>query len=276
MRAWIAVNARFAAPPEDWARLHLTFQRFGIDSTEQRDEPPTLIGYLPEPADPRGLVEALREAGAARVDVERVEEENWAEAWRAFFRPRRFGGRLLVCPSWCREEPRPGEALVVLDPGQAFGTGDHPTTALCLELLVAVDPAGRSVADVGCGSGILGIAAAELGARRVWGSDVDPLAVEIARANAKGNRVDAEFVVASGFGEERGPFDIVVSNILSEAIIDLAPEVGARLAPAGVWIASGIIAQNWPDVRRAIERAGFRVVRLEQEGEWITALSTLP
>jgi ribosomal protein L11 methyltransferase len=198
-----------------------------------------------------------------------VPEVDWAEAWKQFFVPRTVG-RFFVRPSW-EEAPVPeGLVEIVLDPGQAFGTGDHPTTRMCLELVGETVTAGARVADIGSGSGILSIAAAKLGAE-VEGVDLDAPSVEAARENAARNGVSAEFRLGTGFEPLEGTYDVVLSNIISAALIGLAPVTAARVRPGGAWIVSGVIQDNWADVLSAAEAAGFRLDRRLEEGEWVAA-----
>jgi ribosomal protein L11 methyltransferase len=158
---------------------------------------------------------------------------------------------------------------VVLDPGMAFGTGTHPTTALCLAALDAFlrERPGASVFDVGTGSGLLAIAAAKLGAGRVVGSDDDPVALRVARENAERNGVEIELSQA-GVGQVRGPFDLVVANILANTLVALAPQVAAQVAPGGTLFLSGILAQQQGEVRAAYRARGLRPAQGRREGEW--------
>lgn len=199
-----------------------------------------------------------------------VPDEDWGEGWKRHFRPLDVG-RVRVRPSWIDAPPPPGAVEVVLDPGMAFGTGSHPTTALCLAALselLAARP-GASVLDVGTGSGILAIAARELGARRVVGNDDDPKAVAVARENAARNGVAIE-LVPDPLARVAGTFDVVVANILANTLVELAPEIAAKLAPGGVVVLSGILAHQEEEVRRAYVASGL--VPLpggdRREGEW--------
>jgi ribosomal protein L11 methyltransferase len=179
----------------------------------------------------------------------------------------------VVRPTWEDYESQPDDIVLVLDPGQAFGTGDHPTTRNCLVLLEGTPLQGKEIADIGCGSGILAIAAGQLGASLIHAVDVEGPSVAATAENAERNGVT--LVVERGLGFDPLPaeqtYDVVVSNILSAALIALAPEVSRRLRTPGVWIVSGIIQANWPDVRTAAERYGFRLDETREEGEWVTA-----
>ncbi len=275
MSAWTQVTAVLAEEPEDWSVWAELFERHGLPGTLQTDDPPTMSAYLP-PGGEAGLEplrDVLLERGAVRVETALVEEEDWAESWKQFFKPRRVGERFVVRPTWEEFAAEPGDLVVVLDPGQAFGTGDHPTTRMCMECLEQLPVAGSEVADVGCGSGILAVAAMMLGARSVDAVDSDLPAVEATGENAARNAVEVRALLGRGF-EPLAPeatYDLVLSNIISAALIALAPEAGQRVRPGGHWVVSGVIESNWPDVRAAAERAGFRLVEARQELEWVAA-----
>jgi len=173
--------------------------------------------------------------------LEKVEEQNWVQLTQSQFDPIRISGRLWIVPSW-HTAPDPEAIVLVLDPGMAFGTGSHPTTRLCLEWLERSVTPGVSLLDYGCGSGILAIAAARLGAHDVLGVDIDPQAVSAAKSNAERNEVSARF--ADSAGEIKGQFDIVVANILSNPLKALAPAICSHVRPGGRLALSGILAEQ--------------------------------
>ncbi|MDR2164832.1 MAG: 50S ribosomal protein L11 methyltransferase [Zoogloeaceae bacterium] len=168
----------------------------------------------------------------------RVEAENWVQLTQAQFGPIRISDRLWIVPSW-REAPNPEAINLHLDPGMAFGTGTHPTTRLCLEWLEKTLVPGQSLLDYGCGSGILAIAAARLGAAPITGADIDPLAVTAARANAEKNDVMVRFVESDT--PLAGEYDVVIANILANPLRVLAPALAARVRPGGWLVLSGIL-----------------------------------
>jgi ribosomal protein L11 methyltransferase len=180
-----------------------------------------------------------------------VADQDWERAWMDDFRPMRFGQRLWICPSW--DEPPAGDAIsILLDPGLAFGTGTHPTTALCLEWLDAHPPAGLQVIDYGSGSGILAVAALKLGATRVTAVDIDPQALTATRDNAARNGVgDARLHVdyPEGLGETTA--DLVLANILAGPLVELAPAMAGRVRPGGTIVLSGILREQADTVRQA-------------------------
>ncbi|HMS55243.1 MAG TPA: 50S ribosomal protein L11 methyltransferase [Fimbriimonadaceae bacterium] len=274
MSDWIEIKAVLSALPEDWSPFADAFEAFGCPSSQQLDNPPTISGYLanlPEGREQAGrLAERLRDLGAISVVLEDVPDQDWNAIWRDHFKPRKVGARVVLVPTWETYRSAEGDLVVTLDPGQAFGTGDHPTTRLCLELMQQLDLEGQSVLDVGCGSGVLSIAAKMLGAGRVLGSDIDPLSVEISRENATLNQVELEFLAGDGFvGDDQ--WDVVLSNIISATLIRLAGSASESVRPGGVWIVSGIIEANWPGVQEAAERVGFTLETQLLEDGWVGA-----
>jgi ribosomal protein L11 methyltransferase len=174
-----------------------------------------------------------------------VEDQDWVRATQAQFGPIAIGDRLVIVPSWCAA-PNAGAVAITLDPGLAFGTGSHPTTRLCLEWLQHFLERGATVLDYGCGSGILAIAAMKLGAREVVGTDVDAQAIRASHDNARGNAVEATFVVPDALAMRA--FDVVVANILANPLILLAPVLAARVRPGGRIALSGILESQAADV----------------------------
>lgn len=264
----------FEIAPADWSRIHEIFSEHGCAGTIEECSPCAMSGYLYEDAQAlcvcATLSSRLLDAGASEVTVERVEEKNWAEVWKNFFKPRKVGKRLLIKPSW--EGANDSESLVIeLDPGQAFGTGEHPTTRLCLELLEEILCAGDTVADVGCGSGILSVAANLLGAGKIYATESDPASAEAARQNFQLNNVHAQIQCTADIPAEFPECDVVVSNIISAVLIRLAGQIARIVKPGTWWILSGVIADNWPDVKIAAEKAGFSLVDLREEDGWLAA-----
>ncbi|MFB0936788.1 MAG: 50S ribosomal protein L11 methyltransferase [Propionivibrio sp.] len=204
-----------------------------------------VIALLESGTDVDELLEACGPlAGLERTPayaLEEVEEQNWVQLTQSQFDPIRISGRLWIVPSW-HTAPDPEAIVLVLDPGMAFGTGSHPTTRLCLEWLERSVTPGVSLLDYGCGSGILAIAAARLGAHDVLGVDIDPQAVGAAKSNAERNEVSARF--ADSAGEIKGQFDIVVANILSNPLKALAPAICSHVRPGGRLALSGILAEQ--------------------------------
>lgn len=183
--------------------------------------------------------------------VERIEDQDWERSWMDNFQPMRFGRRLWIVPSW-HAAPEPDAVNLLLDPGLAFGTGTHPTTALCLEWLDGQELQGCNVLDFGCGSGILAIAALLLGAPQAVGTDIDPQALEASRDNASRNGIDpARFPVYLPADLPQQPADVVVANILAGPLVSLAPQITALVKGGGRLALSGILAEQAEDVRAA-------------------------
>jgi len=207
------------------------------------------------------------------LQVRTVDDASWAEAWKEHYVAQRIG-RVVVVPSWLEEPPRAGEVRIVLDPGMAFGTGLHPTTRGCLELLQELDPMPSRVLDVGTGSGILAIAALALGADAAVGLDTDELAVEASSANAQRNGVGSRFTAIHGSADEAPDkaYPLIVANLVAALLVRLAPSLAARMAPGGVLIASGIIETRAAEVIDAMREAGLAIERRRDDGEWMSLL----
>ena len=200
--------------------------------------------------------------------VERIEDQDWERSWMDNFQPMRFGRRLWIVPSW-HAAPEPDAVNLLLDPGLAFGTGTHPTTALCLQWLDGKALEGCSVLDFGCGSGILAIAALLLGAERAVGTDIDPQALEASRDNASRNGIDpARFplYLPQDLPDEQA--DVVVANILAGPLVQLAPQITARVKHGGRLALSGILAEQADEVRAAYAEAFELDPTAEQDG-WV-------
>jgi ribosomal protein L11 methyltransferase len=211
--------------------------------------------------------------GAPEFGLRQVKEEDWAESWKAYYKPERFG-RIVIVPSWEQFEAAVDDIIIRLDPGMAFGTGGHPTTRLCLLALQELVKPGGSVLDLGTGSGILAVAAVKLGAGRVTASDIDPQAVRIAGENAARNDVSIELhqgdLLKEGFD---GRFDLVVANIIADVILKLIPDVEKVLAPDGIFLVSGIILERAPEVRQSFAVNGFRLVQETEDGHWVAIIA---
>ncbi|MEQ9545300.1 MAG: 50S ribosomal protein L11 methyltransferase [Marinobacter sp.] len=202
------------------------------------------------------------------IAVSLVEDKDWERAWMDDFQPLQFGERLWIVPSW-HDAPDPDAANLMLDPGLAFGTGTHPTTALCLQWLDGQDVQDKQVIDYGCGSGILGLAALLLGADHVIGVDTDPQALEASRDNAQRNGVENRRLDL--YLPEHEPdtqADIMLANILAQPLISLAPHLAARVKPGGDLVLSGILANQAREVMEAYE-PWFVMDEPEQQEEWI-------
>ncbi len=225
----------------------------------------------------------LRPIGELETRI--VHESDWAEAWKRHFPVLRVGRRFVIRPTWRRHRPAPGDVILALDPGMAFGTGLHPTTRLCLAALERLADEGRlahgsardgtaRVLDLGCGSGILAIAAGRLGAGELLGLDIDPIAVEATLANARRNRLARRLRARRGsLPSGAGPWDVVVANLVASLLVDLAGSLGHELRPGGVLVASGIFIDREADVRVALGSAGVAVRERSAEGDWVALVA---
>ena len=251
--------------------------------------PATVRAYLPRQGDLARRRRALRRelaalglASAMRTRWRRDEE--WAEAWKRFFGVERVGRRLVVCPTWIEYAPRAREVVIRLDPGMAFGTGQHPTTCLCLEALESRLRPGEEILDLGTGSGILAIAAALLGAARVVALDNDPVAVGVARQNVAVNGVEGRVQVLEGSLGDAGPlpdadasrFDMILANISTAGITEVAPALSRVLAPGGTLIVSGIGDASVEVCRGVLEQAGLTILEQADRDGWCALICTMP
>ncbi len=199
--------------------------------------------------------------------VEQLEDKDWEREWMDNFHPMKFGERLWVCPSW-RDIPDPDAINVMLDPGLAFGTGTHPTTALCLEWLEGLDLQDKTVIDFGCGSGILAIAAIKLGAKQVIGIDIDPQALQASHDNAQRNGVADKLEVYLPQNQPEGLIaDVVVANILAGPLRELSPVITSLVKPQGQLAMSGVLDTQAQDVARYYQEA-FTLDAIKEQSEW--------
>jgi ribosomal protein L11 methyltransferase len=213
--------------------------------------------------------------GDGRIHHRRLRAEDWAESWKRHFQPFTIGRQLLVKPSWSRRQPNRGQAVMVIDPGLSFGTGQHPTTRFCLRELARhrrCDLA-QAMLDVGTGSGILAIAAAKLGYGPIRAFDFDPECVRVARVNAKINTVSktvdvqrSDITLLSSRGVEK--FPVICANLLANLLVAERRKLVARLAKGGVLIVAGILHREFAAVRSAFEQGGLEYVRSRVEKEW--------
>ena len=224
----------------------------------------------------RADLAAMVQNGAGAIDFGSLEDtartvdgDAWLEVWKEHFRPIHLG-RIVVVPEWIGYTPAAGEKVVLLDSNMAFGTGEHETTAMCVEYLQDYVRKDSAVIDVGCGSGILGIAAVKLGAKRAYLTDIDPVAVDSARHNARLNGV-ADKVTVLQTDLLRGAAatgDVIAANITAEVLTVLAPAIPACLQAGGVLILSGILSDRAEKVKAAYEAQGFSMEREREKGEW--------
>lgn len=237
-------------------------------------EPVLIRAYLPSSELGAVLTEDLRRSMEPYPSVELtarpIYEQDWAVSWREFFGVVDTGGRAVIVPSWIEHEVGPGQVAIRLDPGQAFGTGHHETTRLCLAALDTLARPGIAMLDVGTGSGVLSIAAVKLGVPRVAAIDIDPVAAEIARRNCEENGIGPEVSIKAGVltPAHEGRYELVLSNISTDANIGLAAAFGTVVKPGGDLVLSGILAPDAQRVVSSMEPHGFRLAAMAHERDW--------
>ena len=207
----------------------------------------------------------------ATITVSGVNEEDWANSWKEYYKPIKIGEKIVIVPAWEKYTQQEGEIIVRMDPGMAFGTGTHETTRLVIKLLEKYIKDDMRVADVGCGSGILAICASKLGAKECKAYDIDPVAVKVANENIKDSgltNVTCEVSDLLRQVDKSEPYDVICANIVADIIIRMMPDVGAFMNESSVILASGIIIERSQDVISAFEAHGFKIVERVDENGW--------
>lgn len=297
---WLELSVR--TPPEFVEPLSQIFYRYGhggvaveVEGGFNPDEGESLSGdewvvvttYLPmnESLDERrsridvGVCLVAHVSDISPLQEREVEEDEWQNSWKEHFHVLKVSRRITVCPTWREYTPKDGEAVITLDPGMAFGTGHHPTTRMCLEQLDALVKPGMDVLDVGCGSGVLSIAAAHLGARHVFGLEIDSVAVNVAKQNVRDN--DAEHTVRVMQGTlphpdaKRSAYGIAVANISAKVVSELAPYLVSAVQSGGKVLASGILLENKDNVVQALTGAGATPEQTLVDGDWVTLVASV-
>ncbi|MBO5845532.1 MAG: 50S ribosomal protein L11 methyltransferase [Clostridia bacterium] len=222
------------------------------------------IAYLKERFSTNGI--------DGKIDISGVNEDDWANSWKAYYKPIKIGERIVIVPAWEKYEPCEGEIIVRMDPGMAFGTGSHETTRLVIGLLEKYIRSGERVLDVGCGSGILAICASKLGAEICRAYDIDPIAVKVARENIKDsgqtNITCDQSDLLRQVDVSDGGYDVICANIVADIIIRMTPDVSKYLNDGGVLLASGIIVERVEDVVECFEKNGFEIAERVVDNGW--------
>lgn len=264
-------------PPEASEEVATMLWDLGAQGVEERDASTmnrpdasgrvTLVASFPEEADARRAADAIAPRFAARVEF--VVGDAWRDAWKEFFHTARIGQRLVVRPSWESVKTWPDEVVLTIDPGRAFGSGTHETTRLVLREIDRRVHGGERILDVGCGSGILSVAALLLGAEHATAVDVERDAIEVTLENAKLNGVDARIAAATTpIASVKGEWPLVVANIEKRVLVPLAHEIAARVAPGGLLVLSGILLGEQDDVAAAYR--GMKRLLTGRDGEWVS------
>ena len=233
--------------------------------------------YLPAERSVTECISFLRERFSAsnlddaKIEMVGVNEEDWANSWKAYYKPIKIGERLVIVPAWEKYTPAEGELIVRMDPGMAFGTGTHETTRLVIKLLETYTKTGCRMLDVGTGSGILAICASKLGAGECRAYDIDPMAVRVANENIKDSgltNITCEVSDLLRQVDKSRPYDLICANIVADIIIRMTPDVGELMHKNTVLLASGIILERSDDVVECFEKHGFRIVERLEENGW--------
>ena len=213
--------------------------------------------------------------GSLQLELRSVNDQSWTDVWKKYFKPFYAADHLVVKPTWEPFDPAPGDRVIEIDPGMAFGSGTHETTGMCLSMLEEVISGGEEIIDVGTGSGILAIGAALLGAGRVLATDIDPDAVRVAAENVRNNHVDHIVSVTQGnlLDHVSTVCDICVANIISDVIISFAAPLMPHIRPGGLFLCSGIVSVRADEVAQALTDAGYEILRKQTRGEWTAFMS---
>ncbi|QAT42691.1 50S ribosomal protein L11 methyltransferase [Aminipila luticellarii] len=264
---------------------------------EQIHEEPAVILYMEDSPDGEKGVQSVKQAvaelkkrmdmgafgqplsfGRMEVETKRVRDEEWKDKWKEFFKPAKITDRIVVKPTWeTYEKQSEEEQIIEIDPGMAFGTGTHETTTLCIRLMEKYGREGDAVLDVGCGSGILSIAAALMGIRNILGVDIDPIAVEVSKENVALNgfadRVTIQYGDLTKGIDYRA--DVVVANLMADLVMMLSCDVAKHLKDGGIFISSGILIEKEGQVSEAIRKNGFEVIEIAEQGDWCAIAARL-
>ena len=258
----------------------LTWDFADINVLEHKGEVAVVKAYFSEEDNIKEILKYVEEKieelkslgldlGLAKVESEKMFEEDWANNWKKYYKPTKVSENIVVKPIWEEYEAKENELVLELDPGMAFGTGTHETTRMCIQSLEKYVEENSTVFDVGCGSGILAIAAAKLGSKKAVGVDLDPVAVESAKENVGYNKLDnIEILYGNLVDVIEGKADIVVANIIAEVICILTEDVKRVLKSDGYFITSGIIHDRVDMVTKKLEETGFEVIEINKDGEW--------
>ncbi|MCC0652913.1 50S ribosomal protein L11 methyltransferase [Clostridioides sp. ES-S-0001-03] len=224
-----------------------------------------------------GLRDFGIDIGEGSVSLDQVNEADWANAWKAYYKPTRVGQKVVVKPTWEDYDMQEGDLIIELDPGMAFGTGTHETTSMCIRELEKYVNKDSKVFDIGCGSGILAIAAAKLGAKEVVAVDLDEVAVKVAKENVLENKVEENVSVMHGNLTDviKDKADVVVANIIADIIKILAKDVQNFMKEDAIFISSGIILDKVEEVKESLIENGFEIVEVQKLGEWSAIVSKL-
>lgn len=267
-----------AQEPDSWDFFDLNLKELDHDGIgimayfSENDDIESILAYIKDNLE---IPSSLDGEDWGQVQMNQVDEDDWAESWKQFYKPTRIGRSFLIKPNWEDYEAKEGDLLIEMDPGMAFGTGTHETTRLCIEALESFMEEGQKVYDIGCGSGILSIAAARLGASQVVGVDLDPTAVRVSEENIRLNQVEGRVDIRLGNLLEvvEDKADLIVANILAEIVAGMAKDIGDYLKEDGIFIASGIILDKVDLVEKALVENGFEILEVNRLNEWASIIA---
>ena len=258
----------------------LTWDFADINILEHKGNAAVIKAYFSQDDKVEEIVEYVKEKiteikelgfdiGEGKVEVKKMHEEDWANNWKQYYKPVKITDKIVIKPIWEEYDKDDKELIIELDPGMAFGTGTHETTRMCIKALDKYVKPNTTVFDVGCGSGILSIAAAKLGAKHVVGVDLDPVAVDSSKENISYNDLDnIEILEGNLLDVVDGKADIVVANIIAEIICVLTDDVKKALNDGGLFITSGIIHDRVDMVKEKFAESGFEIIEINKDGEW--------
>lgn len=220
------------------------------------------------------FISQFLDVGEGFAGTSQIDDEDWSTSWKKYYKPLNLTDRLVIKPSWENYDKKNDEIVIEMDPGMAFGTGTHETTRMCSTLLEKCVKQGDNVADLGCGTGILSIIAAKLGAKTVTAVDIDDVAARVARENCEINDVDKTVTVLKGVVDDlpAQKYDVIVANIIAKVIIDISDKVAIHLKKDGLFITSGIIKERKAEVLETYTNMGFKCEHIEELGEWVAIL----
>lgn len=221
------------------------------------------------------LKENIEEKGIGNICTVEIEDEDYLNNWKKYFKPFKIGENIVIKPSWEEYEEKEEDVIIDIDPGMAFGTGTHETTSLCIEALEKYIKQGDTVFDIGCGSGILSIVSAKLGAGKIVAIDLDPLCVKISKENILKNNLEAIIEVKKGdlLQVLKGKADVIVANIIAEVILNMTDSIKNYLNDGGIFISSGIISNKRDMVLGALTKNDFKIEEIKTQGEWVSIIS---
>ncbi len=264
---------------------------------EQSKEEPTIIIYMDDSEEGKEKLNLVKDAiqrlkegmskgqfgaensfGRMEVEDKVVRDEDWKDNWKEFFKPSKITDRIVVKPTWETYEKQSEDELIIeIDPGMAFGTGTHETTTLCIKLLEKYAEKDDAILDVGCGSGILSIAAALLGMKNIFGVDIDPVAVDVSKENVELNGFSDLINIQYGDLTKGIDYkaDVVVANLMADLVMMLSCDVAKHLKGKGIFISSGILVEKKEKVSKSIEENGFKIIEVLEQGDWCAIAAKL-